>query len=110
MNKIAQEGLQVDYNNLIADTTPNFSSTTTIGDIVARLIPYFFFFAGVLLLLYLIMGGFLLMTSKGDPKAISAAKNKITYGLVGFIIVFAAYWIVQVLGMFLGLPDIGNVF
>ena len=81
-----------------------------IGSIVSNLLNYLFPLAGLLLLLYLIFGGFSLMTSGGDPKAVQGAKSKITNALVGFIIVFASYWIVQILGTVLGIDAITNIF
>lgn len=74
-----------------------------VGVIISSIIPYLFSAAGILLLLYLLFGGLQLMLSRGDPKAIEAAKSKITNAFVGFLIVFAAYWIVQILGQLLGL-------
>lgn len=64
-----------------------------------------FFVAGAGLLLYLISGGLTLMTSKGDPKALEMGKAKVTNALVGFLIVFVSYWIVQIVGYLLGIPD-----
>lgn len=81
-----------------------------IGDIISELLKYLFPLAGMLLLLYLIFGGFQLMLSRGDPKATQSAQGKITNALVGFIIVFAAYWIVQILASILGLEKIGEIF
>jgi hypothetical protein len=81
-----------------------------IGDIVSELVKYLFPLAGILLLLYLIFGGFQLMLSRGDPKAAQSAQGKITNALVGFIIVFAAYWIVQIVGKILGIEAITTIF
>lgn len=81
-----------------------------LGEIVSGLLPYLFVGAGLLLLLYLIFGGLSLMLSRGDPKAVQSAKDKITGALVGFIIVFAAYWIVQLVGTILGIKAIQTIF
>ncbi|MBU0572661.1 hypothetical protein KKH23_03000 [Patescibacteria group bacterium] len=81
-----------------------------IGNVVSSLINYLFPLAGILLLLYLIYGGFSLMTSGGDPKAVQGAKSKITSALIGFIIIFAAYWIVQIVASILGIEAITNIF
>ena len=67
-----------------------------IGDVVNRAMTYIFLFAGVGLLVMLLMGGFELLTSSGDPKKMQAGTQKLTWGLVGFIIVFIAYWMTQV--------------
>lgn len=82
----------------------------TLGNILSVAIPYLFGIAGFLLLLYLIWGGFSYMLSQGDPKAAESAKQKITNAVIGFVIIFAAYWLVQLLGMVLGIGQFGEVF
>ncbi len=118
-------------NNLLAQTNPTnpFSSGTlqgiqssanlgskfgvqnaTIGGIIGAAVPYIFTIAGMLLLVYLIFGGLQLMLSQGEPKAAQAAKSHITNALVGFIIIFIAYWVVQLFGIVFGLKGITNIF
>lgn len=83
----------------------------TIGDILnGGILNIIFFVAGAAFLIYLVTGGISLMLSRGDPKAISEAKARITYGLVGFLIIVAAYWIVQIVGAILGLEGFKGVF
>lgn len=72
------------------------------------IITIVFFIAGALLLIYTILGGISLMLSKGDPKSVAAGKSQITNGIVGFLIVFTAYWIVQLIGLLLGLGNFGG--
>lgn len=74
-----------------------------IGDIINALVPYIFALAGLALLFILIWGGFELMTSAGDPKKMEAAKGKLTNAVIGFIIIFVAYWLVQILEVIFGL-------
>lgn len=87
-----------------------FGTGSTIGDIVSVLLGYIFPIAGLLMLLYLLYGGFQFLTSAGNPQKAQAAKGAITMAIVGFIIIFAAYWITQLLGRILGLSDIGSIF
>jgi hypothetical protein len=103
---------QLDLNAIQKQGLPNsrFVITTTIGEIIAKATPWIFTIAGMLLLIYLIFGGIQLMLSQGDPKNAQAAKAHITNALIGFIIIFIAYWIVQLLGIILGLSKIGGVF
>lgn len=82
----------------------------TLGDIVTLLVKYLFPIAGLLLILYLLYGGYQFMLSRGDPKAIEKAKGIITTAIIGFIIVFVAFWIVQIVGIILGLETITEVF
>lgn len=75
-----------------------------------RLLAVFLFIAGALLLVYLIMGGFDLMTSAGDPKKMESGKQKITNAFIGFIVVFVAYFIVQIIGLVFGVSKITDIF
>lgn len=77
-----------------------------IGKIISALFPYLFVLAGLGLLVYLILGGFQLMTSRGDPEAVKSAKGKITGALIGFLVIFIAFWLVQILQVVFGLPKI----
>jgi hypothetical protein len=81
-------------------------SSLTIGGIISILLPYIFVLAGLALLLMLIFGGFQLMTSAGNPKGMESGKNKVMYALVGFLIIFASFWLVKIFQVILGLPVI----
>lgn len=100
---------QIDFNALEGTTGFKFVNKS-LGDIVAALLPYLFAGAGLLLLLFLLYGGISLMLSRGDPKAMQSAKEKISGALIGFIIVFAAYWIVQIVGKMLGIEAVIQTF
>lgn len=86
-----------------AISTTDFAN---LGAIVNKFVPYVFAAASMFLLFYLIVGGFGFLTSKGDPKALEAARQKITNAIIGFVIIFVAYWLVQLLAIILGLQGV----
>jgi len=86
-------------------TTPG-----TISDLIGRAFPFIFAFAGVGLLLMIISAGFTLMTSAGDAKKMEEGKNRLTFAIVGFLVIFTAYWAVQLLGIAFGIESITNLF
>lgn len=114
MHKLAQLDLnqiQQDALNCQSDACGGNNFTfTNIGEVITAATPYVFFIAGVLLLIYFIIAGYRLMFSGGDAKAMADAKAKMTYAIIGFIIVFTAFWIVQLVASFLGLDSILDVF
>ncbi len=81
-----------------------------IGGIISNLIPLLITIAGVGLLLMILLSGFNLLTSAGDAKKMEGAKNRLTFALVGFFIIFLAYWIVQLFGIMFGLDSIKQIF
>ena len=78
----------------------------SIEGIISALIPFMYVLAGLALLMMLIVGGFQLMMSAGDPKGVESGMNKVMYALIGFLIIFASYWLVQILQVVFGLPKI----
>jgi hypothetical protein len=107
---IAQVNLKQIQQNSGLDVTGTFDYTSPIGFIVSEAIPWIFIIAGMLLLVYLIFGGLQLMLSGGEPKNAQAAKTHITNALVGFIVIFIAFWVTQLFGLIFGLQGITNVF
>jgi len=79
----------------------------SLADLVNNAKDIFFPIAGIVLLAYLIWGGFDYLTSMGDPKKAEAGRTKITNAIIGFFIIFTAYWIVQLVAFVLGLRGAG---
>lgn len=82
----------------------------TIGSILNKAVPFVFGFAGLGLLLMILSAGFALLTSAGDAKKLEAGKQRLTYAIVGFLVIFTAYWAVQLAGTIFGVAEIQSVF
>jgi len=61
--------------------------------------------AGIILLFLLIGGGIGMISGAGksDPKTVETGKKAATSALIGFIVVFSAYWIVKLIEQITGL-------
>lgn len=81
-----------------------------IGAILDAAMPLVFGFAGLGLLLMIISAGYTLLTSAGDAKQMDAGKQRLTYAIVGFLVIFVAYWSVQLAGKIFGIAEIQSVF
>lgn len=82
----------------------------TLGSIVSKASTFIFAFAGLGLLLMLVMAGFTFLTSAGDAKKLEGAKGQLTNAIIGFLLIFTAFWIVQVAGKILGFETITSTF
>jgi len=80
-----------------------FSNLTKPADIINVILPFIFVIAGLILFFMLIAGGFTIFTSIGNPEKIKKGTGMITSALIGFFIIFAAYWILQLLEYTFGL-------
>ena len=93
-----------DYPSNIGTGIINLKSNTmTVGSIFSALLPYIYAVAGLILLFMLIMGGLGLMTAAGDPKKMEASQGRITAALIGFLIVFISYFVVQLVEIMLNI-------
>ena len=104
---------QIEFNGLYSVLGPGFTRfgvPPSLGAIITVLIPYLFTLAGLLVLVFLLYGGLSLMLSQGDPKAVQAARDKITYALIGLVIVLTSFLIIQIVARFLKLQSIINIF
>lgn len=81
-----------------------------IGFILGQGLSYVFAAAGIGLLLMIISSGFSLMMSAGDAKKLAAGKATLTNSIIGFLLIFAAFWIVQIMGTVLGWQSIFEIF
>jgi hypothetical protein len=100
---------QLDLKQLEGVGATNFKGKGP-ADIVSSLIDYIYPLGGLLVLVYLIFAGFQYMTSYGDPKAIAAAQQRITWAIVGFLVLFLAYWITTFIGNALNIGVTDQIF
>lgn len=108
MNKVAFDSGDLDF--LVKVSSPKFNNKT-IGEILSSgsnvdLMNFIFPAAGLAVLIYFLIGGYQIMLSGGDPKKIEQGKNKITHAVIGFLIIFVSYWLVQAIVSMLGLTSI----
>jgi hypothetical protein len=69
----------------------------TVGGVINKIVPLILTSAGFVLLIMLMISGYQLMISRGDPKALEGAKGRLIFALIGFLIIFGAYWILIII-------------
>lgn len=76
---------------------PDGTPTELIGDdgVFTTITNILLFLVGLIAVIMLIIGGIRYAISGGDQSAVTAAKNTILYAIVGIIVAFMAYAIVQ---------------
>jgi len=92
VEKLAQVNIGVRFNSPIGQTVG-------LGQLVSIIISNTIVFAGIIMVFLLVIGGIGVISGAGQDSPDKAAQGKqtVTYALIGFIIVFAAYWIVQIM-------------
>lgn len=80
----------------------------TLGNVISNGITILFILATILSLFFLVFGGIKWITSGGDKTQVESARNWIVAAVVGLVITFLSYFILNfVLGLF-GIDPIGG--
>lgn len=68
-----------------------------LGPTIGSLITFFFVIFGIFALVFLVWGGIKWLTSEGDKNAVEGARNHIVAAIIGLVIIFLSYLLVNVL-------------
>ena len=104
MEKLAD----ISIGNTFLGSSQNFRDVGSVSSVVSLFLNIAFVLSGIVLLFFFILGGIGLIGSAGnsDPQKAEQSKKTITSAVIGFVIVFASYWIVKLVGQLLGIPNI----
>ncbi len=96
---------------VVADTAlKNKYNICQAGDIfkqIARITNFLIGFIGIFVIVRLVISGFQMVLSQGSEEAIKGAKSGITNALIGLVLVFGAYIIVNILFQTFGIQNFG---
>jgi len=87
--------------NPLKNFSDGSAGLTSPGAIVSRLLQFAFPLAGLILFAELVWGGFEMLIG-ATGKGIEAGKQRVTNALIGFILLFVAYWIFQIVEVIFG--------
>lgn len=77
---------------------------TGVGELASLLLSNALIIAGIIMLFLLVFGGFSMIAGAGQDNPERAAKGRqvATTAVIGFIIILAAYWIIQIIELLTG--------
>lgn len=88
----------------IADTWPLAKNFTSLASLLSFLIPKILLFSGIIFFILIVIAGIGMVSGGGgdDSHAQEKAKMFLTYAVIGLMIIFGAYWILQVISFITG--------
>lgn len=84
---------------------------SNLGKVIGSFITFGFVIVGLVALAFLVWGGFKWLVSEGDKNAVEGARNHIVNALIGLIVIFLSYLVVNILLAFItgGRVSLGNL-
>lgn len=86
----------------LQELAPN-PTLTSFGPLVQGLVRNAFVLASVIFFILLIFGGFQVIVAAGDAKKAEQGKSAITGAVIGLLIIFGSFWIVQIIQVVTGI-------
>jgi len=78
-----------------------------VAGLINRTLSFIFPLAGLALFLMLVWGGFEMLTGTASKKNLDAGKERVTAAIIGFLLLFISYWIVQIVEYVTGVGILG---
>lgn len=74
-----------------------------LGRLLSDILPIVLGLAGFVTVIIIVISGIQFITSSGNPEAAAAAKNRLVYAIVGFVVIILAFALLQIIdALFLG--------
>jgi hypothetical protein len=102
MNLIPPAYAEVNIQSIFGPTKDN--GFLTLGSLVNVLLPNILTIAGIIAFLAVIVTGLKVISSSGDAKAQESSKGAFTAAMIGLIIIFGAYFFIQIFETITGIP------
>lgn len=80
-----------------------FSPDVGVRGIITALLPTILIIAGLILLFLIVGGGIAYILAAGNTEAQQKSKGVITNAVVGFLLIFGAYWLIQIIEVIFGI-------
>ena len=96
----------VDYPKLNQALGNNLGDKN-LGGIISAVLPPLLSLAGLILFGMLIFGGFTMLAGAANKESQEKGKKMVTSALIGFFVIFLAYWLAQILQVIFKINIVG---
>lgn len=72
------------------------------GSLVNNILPNIYIAGGLIIFFMIIFGGFTIIAGAGNPDKIKDGGKTITSAIIGLLVLFGSYWIIQIIQVVTG--------
>lgn len=91
-----------ELNPLYIANSPHRVQLSTPRGIISRILTFAFPLAGIILFVMIVWGGFEMISGAATKKSLDAGRQRVTAAIIGFLLLFVSYWIMQVVEVVFG--------
>lgn len=82
---------------------------TGVGDLINNVVPNVYIAGGLVVFFMFIIGGFTIIANAKDPHKIEEGSKTITSAIIGLLVLFASYWIIQIIQVVTGVQILNTL-
>lgn len=90
-------------DKLLFQNTSAGSTYNNAGDLINAILPNVYVAAGLVIFFMFVLGGFKVVSSASDSHKMEEGKKTITFAIIGLLVIFGSYWIIQIIQLVTGL-------
>lgn len=94
-------------NPAISSNLSGLEGSEFLGKLLSGVVGMIMVVGGIIFVFMIVWGGIKYVTSEGDKAQTEAARKTITNALIGIVVVFALYAIINIVSCFFGLSFLG---
>ena len=84
------------------------STYSGAGTLINNVLPVIYAGAGLILFFMIVFGGFTIIMNANDSHKMDEGKKTITAAIIGLVVLFAAYWIIQIIQVVTGVSILNS--
>lgn len=97
-----KEALAIDLSTIYKPAAALGGSNATLSTLINPLINNILIISGIFALVVILLAGFSYITASGDKAKTDQASQALTYGIIGLVVVVAAFVVTRIMGAILG--------
>ena len=78
------------------------------SNLINNILPNVYIAAGIVIFFMIVFGGFTIIANAGNRDKIADGTKTITSAIIGLLVLFASYWIIQIIQVVTGVPILNS--
>lgn len=93
---------------LLQNSTKVSSEYSQASDLINNIIPNVYIAGGIVIFFMVLVGGFMIISNAGNQDKVKDGGKIITSAIMGLLVLFAAYWIIQIIQVLTGIKILNS--
>ncbi|EKD80274.1 MAG: hypothetical protein ACD_40C00156G0008 [uncultured bacterium] len=81
---------------------------STADKLINNVLPNVYVAAGLVIFFMIVFGGFMIIANAGNADKTAEGSKIITSAIMGLLVLFASYWIIQIIQVVTGVPILNS--